>query len=270
MEQRTASKNAARMFLDHFGLLPGRTDVLSLSRIVDEFSRIPWENLTKFLVKASGIPREGRLRSPDIVIRQHIEDGTGGTCFSLTDTLGAVLSFAGFRCFPVMADMNHGMNIHCALSVFTSDGERYLADPGYLVPLPVRIPRGIAAGTEIHGQRMVWEPSAGDSYDLFTMEDGGRTWRYRVRMAPVDREEFVLHWQNSFEAAGMNSLHANLRLDRQRLSAHNMNLRRTDGVDRSNEKLRDRYPLMMEENFGISRRIAMEAETEWRRSCLVR
>jgi arylamine N-acetyltransferase len=270
VEHHTASENAARMFLDHFGLLPGRTDALNLSRIVDEFSRIPWENLTKFLVKARGIPRERRLRSPDVLIRQHIEDGTGGTCFSLTDTLGAVLSFAGFRCFPVMADMNHGMNIHCALSVLTSDGERYLADPGYLVPVPVRIRRGLGARAEIDGQRLVWEPSAGDSYDLFTIEGGSRTWRYRVRMAPVGREEFVLHWQDSFEATGMNSLHANLRMDRQRLSAHNMNLRRIEGGDSSNEKLRDRYPLMMEENFGISRSVALEAETEWRRSCLVR
>jgi arylamine N-acetyltransferase len=176
----------------------------------------------------------------------------------------------GFGCFPVMADMRHGRNIHCALLVEDSDGTRYLADPGYLVPVPVRILPGREASLTIRGQRLVWKPSSGDSYDLYTSDGGNTAWRYRVRTTPVCRGEFIRHWQSSFDDTGMNSLHANLRSDTQRISAHNMNLRRTDGLSSSNEKLRGRYSECMHQNFGISRAIALEAEAEWRRACLAR
>lgn len=270
MEDRRIMNRAAGMFFDHFGLLPGRADRDLLHRIVAEFARIPWENLTKFLVKARGLPPEGRLRLADRVIAEHLEHGTGGTCFSLTEALSAILSFAGFRCHPVMADMSHGRNIHCALTVFTGSGERYLADPGYLVPLPVSLPEGEGCSLEIPGQEMVWEPGDGNSYDLVTLDGGNRTWRYRVRMTPVDREEFLGHWQRSFDATGMNSLHANYRADGRRISAHNMNLRCAYEHGTGNEKLGEGYAEGIEKHFGISRLIAMEAEREWREACRAR
>lgn len=270
MEDRHIMNTAAGMFFDHFGLLPGRADRDLLHRIVAEFARIPWENLTKFLVKSLGLPPKGRLRLADRVITEYLEHGTGGTCFSLTEALGAILSFAGFQCRPVMADMSHGMNIHCALTVFTGSGERYLADPGYLVPLPVGLPEGKECRLQVPGQEMIWEPAAGNSYDLVTLEGGNRTWRYRLRLSPVDREEFLRHWQRSFDATGMNSLHANFRADGRRISAHNMNLRFVEGDGTRNEKLGGDYAADMEKHFGISRRIALQAEREWREACRAR
>jgi arylamine N-acetyltransferase len=255
------------MFLDHFGLSPVAPDRDELESILAEFSRIPWENLTKYLQKAMCIPPGDRLRDPHAVISGHIHQGTGGTCFSLTEALGAILSFTGFRCAPVMADMHHGRNIHCGLAVHTSDGGRFLADPGYLVPFPVPLVRGRETEMDIHGQKLLWKPSGGDVFDLSTSDGGGFSWRYTVRMDPVGRKEFLGHWQESFDASGMNSLHANLRVGPQRISAHNMNLRRTDCRGKRNEKLRDSYSLSMEQNFGISRRIAMQAEAEWTRAC---
>lgn len=270
MEDRRMVNTTPGLFFDHFGLLPGRADRDLLHRIVAEFARIPWENLTKFLVKARGLPPGDRLRLADRVISEHLEYGAGGTCFSLTEALGAVLAFAGFRCRPVMADMRHGRNIHCALSVMTGSGERYLADPGYLVPLPVNLSEGEGGRLEMPGQEMVWEPAQGDSFDLVTLDGGNRTWRYRVRMSPVDREEFLGHWQRSFDATGMNSLHANYRAEGRRIYAHNMNLRCVEGDGARNEKLAGGYAEGIEKHFGISRRIALEAEREWRESCRAR
>jgi arylamine N-acetyltransferase len=258
------------MFLDHFGIVPGKPDAELLHRIVASFSAIPWENLSKYLVKLDKIDAEERLRLSEVVIGQHIDSGTGGTCFSLTEALGAILEFTGFRAAPVMADMSHGANIHCALSVITPDGRRYLADPGYLIPLPVELRTGNAFRLGLAGETLIWKPLRRDVYDLVTVDGDRETWRYRVRMKPVTHSEFISHWTASFDATGMNSLHANLRSENGRISAHNMNLRLAEAGERINRKLRRDYGGLIQEYFGIDRSVALRAEEEWRRSCLDR
>lgn len=271
MDDKQRMRKVAAMFFDNFGISPDRPDRDSLQIILNHFSRIPWENLTKFLIKAQRFPEENRLRLADTVISEHIENGAGGTCFSLTETLGAILSSAGYQCHPVMADMNHGKNIHCALSVTTGDGMWFLADPGYLVPVPVLMESGKVSQVDTSLQTLVWEPSErGNSYDLYTVDGDIRKWKYRIRMNPVSPAEFRNHWQRSFDAIGMNSLHLNCRNEDGRLSAHNLNLRRVDSRGNSNEKLRGSYPEKVEAYFGLSREIAEAAEKEWVRSCLDR
>lgn len=256
------------MFFDHFCISPGRPDRDSLRIILSHFSRIPWENLTKFLIKAQRFPAENRLRLADTVISEHIEKGAGGTCFSLTEALGTILSSAGFHCRPVMADMNHGKNIHCALSVISQDGSLFLADPGYLVPVPVLMEAGKTSQFDTFSQTLVWEPAeTGNSFNMYTVDGENKNWKYRIRMDPVNSSEFRSHWQRSFDATGMNSLHLNCRTGEGRLSAHNLNLRRVDSSGNTNEKLRDSYPRKVEAYFGLSREIAEAAEREWERSC---
>ncbi len=264
-------RQAATMFFDHFCISPDRPDRDSLQIILSHFSRIPWENLTKFLIKAQRFPAENRLRLADTVISEHIEKGAGGTCFSLTEALGTILSCAGFYCHPVMADMNHGKNIHCALSVIGEDGILFLADPGYLVPVPVLMEPGKVSKVDTSLQTLSWEPSERDNFfDLYTVDGEIRNWKYRIRMDPVSPAEFRSHWQRSFDATGMNSLHLNCRNEEGRLSAHNLNLRRVNSQGNTNEKLRDSYPEKVEAYFGLSREIAEAAEEEWERSCLDR
>ena len=271
MYDKQRMRHAAAMFFDHFCISPDNPDRDSLRMILFHFSHIPWENLTKFLNKAQRFPAENRLRLADTVISEHVEKGAGGTCFSLSEALGAILSFAGFQCHPVMADMNHGRNIHCALSVTTGDGLLFLADPGYLVPEPVLMEPGKTSQIETSLQTLVWKPSeSADSFDLYSVNGDVRNWRYRIRMDPVSSTEFRSHWQRSFDATGMNSLHLNCRSEEGRLSAHNLNLRRVTSHGNTNEKLRDSYPGKVEEYFGLSREIAEAAYKEWERSCLDR
>ena len=271
MYDKQRMKQAAAMFLDHYCISPGKPDRDSLRMILFHFSRIPWENLTKFLIKTQRFSAENRLRLADTVISEHIEKGAGGTCFSLTETLGVILSYAGFQCRPVMADMNHGRNIHCALSVIVNEGMLFLADPGYLVSEPVLMEPGKVTQVDTSLETLVWEPSEKDnSYDLYSVDGGIRNWKYRIRMNPVSSVEFRSHWQRSFDATGMNSLHLNCRNEDGRLSAHNLNLRRVTSRGRTNEKLKGSYPEKVEAYFGLSREIAEAAEKEWVRSCLDR
>ncbi len=268
MEDKQRMRQAASMFYDHYSVSPDKPDEDSLRRIITYFSNVPWENLTKFLVKAQRIPVEKRLRLADTVISEHIENGAGGTCFSLTEALSVILSYAGYHCSTVMADMNYGKNIHCALSVVTGDGNMYLADPGYLVPEPVLIEPGKTALVKTSWQKLVWEPSEnGNCYDLYSVDGDRKDWKYHIRMDPVTPGEFRSCWQRSFDSTGMNSLHLNHGNQDGRLSAHNLNLRRVSSSGKTNEKLKNSYAEKIEEYFGLSRKVAEAAEKEWVEAC---
>jgi arylamine N-acetyltransferase len=259
-------KPTVSRFLDHYGIIPDRPGSDTLGIVLSEFSNIPWENLTKFLCKSQTIPAEKKLRLADTVINENIEMGAGGTCFSLTEALGTVLSGLGYHCRPVMADMKHGKNIHCALAVETEDGELFLADPGYLVPVPVPVQAGKVSRVDTPWQKLVWEP-AGNTFDLYSIDGDFRNWRYRIRMEPVSPAEFMHHWLRSFDSTGMNSLHLNRGSGNQRLSAHNMNLRKASSHGNSNEKLRQDYGIKIEKYFGLSSELAEAALREWEESC---
>ncbi|MCK4504837.1 MAG: arylamine N-acetyltransferase [Candidatus Aegiribacteria sp.] len=271
MADRRKITRTAAMFFDYFDLVPDDSKKDSLQKIVQCFSNIPWENLTKFLAKAQLTKKENRLRLPGTVISEHIQNGAGGTCFSLTATLGEIIGAAGYTCNPVMAEMQHGKNIHCALSIITPDGNRFLADPGYLVPVPIPLEPRQNTRLDVYGQKLIWEPdSDGESYDMYTIEGENKQWRYKIWMKPVSLTEFRRHWQMSFDATGMNSLHLNRLREDRRLSAHNLNLRIVVKERKHNEKLRDNYSEQIEKYFGLNRTVADAAFREWRKSCLDR
>jgi arylamine N-acetyltransferase len=268
MSNHRKTSRAAAMFFDHFDLVPDDGEKDSLRKIVQSFSYIPWENLTKFLAKAQLAEKENRLRLPGTVINEHIQNGAGGTCFSLTAALGEVLESAGYTCNPVMAEMQHGKNIHCALLIITPDGTRFLADPGYLVPVPIPLETGKNTRLDVYDKKLIWEPdSDGESYDMYTIEGENKQWRYKVLMKPISLSEFRMHWQKSFNATGMNSLHLNCRSEDRRLSAHNLNLRIVAKEGKQNEKLRDNYSGKIEKYFGLNRTVADAAYKEWRKLC---
>lgn len=254
------------IFHDHFGILPGRPDMDSLFDISALFGQLPWENLTKFLRKA----RVGALRrTPEEVLREHVELGAGGTCFSLTEALGEILASSGFRTRPVMGDMQHGTNIHCAVLVEMPGGENYLLDPGYLVREPVRLDPGTETILKSGSETLVYRTEDGNSWDMFTSGFEGCRHRYRIKLAKVSRDSFRQFWNDSFDAPGMNGLHLSRAVDGVRLYAHNQNLRVVDSRGKRNVKLRSDYADRIAEAFGISRDIASMAWEELGRArCL--
>lgn len=249
-------KRHTDVFFDHFKLLP-RRGVDGLHDVAAAFSRIPWENLTKFLLKARG---EERLRMPGEVFEGHARDGSGGTCYSLTEALGSVLSVCGWRVRPLTGHMRHGRNIHCALLAESGEGV-FLLDPGFVVPLPVRMKED-GGVLDLPGRRLVWTPKA-DGWDLHSVENTGRPqWRYHLESRELSRNEFIAFWKESFNAPGLNSLHINLSLPDRRLSAHNGNLRIAGKVERENRKLAVDYGSSVAEAFGLSASLAGEAWSE--------
>lgn len=247
------------MFFQHFGLSPGGSRE-NVHRIGEAFGEVPWENLTKFLLKARG---EIRPRDPEEVMLGHVTRGTGGTCYSLTETLGTVMAACGLSARPLTGHMHHGRNIHCALLV-QGKGNRYILDPGYVVPGAVELSDDRRGELSLPGRKMIWEPVHG-GWKLFTEENGVRRHRYTLEERVLSRREFILYWMDSFAASGLNSLHLNRPGPMGgRISAHNHNLRIVEENGTRNLKLTEDYPGLLEREFGISPEIAGAA---WKELC---
>ena len=253
-------EKAAEIFFEHFGLTPGGS-AADIYRIGETFGKVPWENLTKFLMHSSG---ENRPRLADEVMEDHVNFGTGGTCYSLTETLGTVLAACGFSARPLTGHMKHGRNIHCALLVEGEAG-RFLLDPGYVVPGAVKLSDSGCGQIETQGRKMFWTPVAGGG-ELHTVENGKNQLRYKLESRILSREEFVRYWEKSFDSSGLNSLYLNMAGSAGgRISAHNENLRIIGEAGKKNQKLTDDYARKIELSFGISSDIAEAAWTELQR-----
>ncbi|MBU1699267.1 MAG: arylamine N-acetyltransferase [Candidatus Eisenbacteria bacterium] len=273
------SKTSA-IFIDLYNIRPKTPDLHLLGEVSHQFANLPWENLTKFIKKhqpanphrpgsdAQILPpsETAPLRRSEEVIGDHALVGTGGTCFSLTNALRRITGDLGFKTYPVMADMKHGANIHCALMVELGD-RRFLLDPGYLVPEPISLNSARATTIRLPGYRLEYRPvNQGKEIGLYMVNDRGEeTYRYRLRPWGIPEENFIQFWIQSFETSGMNQLHLNRVTSDARLSAHGMNLRVDTGRDKENVKLRGSYAEQIAARFGISQKIAQCAVEEWER-----
>jgi arylamine N-acetyltransferase len=244
----SGGREAREILLGHFKLPPGSAELEMLRRIVECYSNLPYENLTKIIKKFTANSPDERLRGPVEVVSGYVERRTGGTCFSLTYCLGSMLSSAGYRCYPVMADMKRP-NIHCALVVEMSE-RRYLVDPGYLVGEPVEL-SGKPVRIETTFGVVEIRPREGHRYDLFTLEGDDRKWRYTVRTVPVSHAAFMRFWQDSFALPMMNNLLLTRLTPQGHLYIKNHHLRMKSPSGKMNENIRNGFEERIAADFGI-------------------
>lgn len=247
---------AREIFLGHFGLPPGNPELETLRAIVTSYSNLPYENLTKIIKKFTALSPDERLRGPVEVVSGYVERHTGGTCFSLTYCLGSMLSSAGYRCCPVMADMKRP-NIHCALVVEMHE-RRYLVDPGYLVGEPVEL-AGKPVRIETTFGVVEIRPRQGERYDLFTLEGDDRKWRYTVRTVPVSHAAFMRFWQDSFALPMMNNLLLTRLTPQGHLYIKNHHLRMKGAQGKANENIRSGFESRIAAEFGIPPDVTAQA-----------
>ena len=248
--------NAKQLFFDHFSLPSGDPEYDLLRSVASHFSKLPYENLTKIITKYTIDDPDKRLRGPEDVVSGYIGNHTGGTCFSLTWCLGSILSGAGYRCYPVMADMKRA-NIHCALVVH-SGNKRYIIDPGYLLGEPVELGSAPVSIPTAFGT-VELRPKGIQSYDLLTVTGSDKKWRYRVRTTPVAQTQFIRYWKESFSLPMMNSLQLTKLTGNGHLyiKNHHLRLRRDDL--KINENIRKNLESRIESEFGISQEVTAEA-----------
>jgi arylamine N-acetyltransferase len=261
------ARDAIRLFQDRYGPLPQRASLDDLCELLWHFSHLPYENLSKILAWQGGeLPP--RLRGPAVVMAEHLELGTGGTCFSLTELLRHLVRAAGFACQPVMAHMRHGPNIHCALKVLVG-ARAYVVDPGYLVRQPLPLDRTMPPGLPRPGQaRLVVAGSVGmvpanipaGDFDLFTLEAEGLRWRYRIVDQEVSPAAFLRHWEASFFQPSMHALLASRRSEEGEFHfLHNHKLRRLTIESKSTTNIRRMLEDSVQQIFGIDPRVTRQA-----------
>src|SRR4030042_6413676 len=163
----SAHETAVKKFIEYFNVDFRLKNLELLNEIVQKFSRIPYENITK-IINSYEIPdQDARLRYPEEIIEEHIKLAAGGTCFSLVYYLSRILEELEFSCKTCMADMNYGANIHCAI-VVSMNGEEFLVDPGYLLtePMKLSVNSSVVHETATNSVQIVPENS---DYNVYTI-----------------------------------------------------------------------------------------------------
>ena len=260
----TSDSPALGLFREHFGL-PSETFLDAspeslLEAVARSFARIPYENLTKIVKdEREGAPERAR-RGPLEVLRDHIELGTGGTCFSLTAAMLHVLRGLGFSAEPLLADRPYGVNTHCAITV-DLNGSPHLIDPGFLIVKP--IPLEITAETRIEtpfNELTLLPGRGGTTLELSTAQDGRRTPRITFKTDPVDSSELLRAWDASFEWDMMRyPLLTRVQGGRQLyLQGNRFQIRTRAGAERRRVDATE-LPRLIEEHFGLRSTVAVTA-----------
>jgi len=253
-------RETARRFLSLCGENRRTPSLAVLGRILRAYTRLPYENLSKVIHfcrgRAGGLPE---VRLPETVFAEHAEHNLGGTCFSLTFFLQSILKAAGFACYPVMADMRAGRNVHCALVVIL-EARRYLVDPGYLLTQPLELRqapvRQIAGHT---GVALRYDPIE-ERYDLFTYDARESKWRYCFVDRPAPPDIFLQHWLASFHGSGMRGLCLSKRTDGCLLFVHGDFMRETTTNGKTNFNIKRSFHATLFERFGIDAQVVEQAQ----------
>jgi arylamine N-acetyltransferase len=185
-------------FMAHYAIQAGGSPRQLLESVVNAFAGLPYENITKIIKRAQSGSSEKARRYPEEVIRDHIDWGTGGTCFSLTFTLLHLLRGLGWRVECILADRRYGQDTHCALLVWI-EGIPHLLDPGFLIVHPIPLPSigEQPIETDFNSLMLSMDMNPG-RISLSTVRRGLKTYRLTYKISPVDAGEFFKAWDASF------------------------------------------------------------------------
>ena len=252
--------DSVRYFQDFFQLRLGKADLPTLQKILEKFATIPYENISKIIKLSRSWENENKLRFPEEVMDDHANFRLGGTCFSLTFFLETILLHQGFQCYPVMADMKAGKNIHCAIIVLF-DNKKFLADPGYLLNTPMemnpqqpRIYRTPTTGVELQFNQGL------GCYQLFTFNKEKMTWRYNFVDRPCPSDEFLTHWQASFIKPSMHGICLTKIQNDGYIFIHKNFMRETTFTAKRNFNIKQNYHQTIQEIFGIDKQLIEQAQ----------
>ncbi len=158
-------------------------------------AKVPFENASKIVRHAEVEDPEKKPRTPDVFWRDHLELGTGGTCFARVAAFDALLSGLGFRTRRTLGRVRQAGD-HAALFVETPEGER-IADVGF--PLPVLLAARPGSVETPTGALVVAESAeqGGFAVDFEGgVPEGPRA--IAIGRATAPEEVFREHWRRTF------------------------------------------------------------------------
>jgi hypothetical protein len=108
-------------------------DIRGLVAVFDAFNRVvPFESASKIRRNAAVEILAEKPRVPEVFWSEHLELGTGGTCFARVAAFAELAKALGFESRKIVGSIGTPSS-HAAL-LFSLDGRTWLADVGY--PLP--------------------------------------------------------------------------------------------------------------------------------------
>ena len=257
----TAHHEGVERFLEFFKLQRKKPDLIFLQELLLHFSNLPYENLSKIIKLDNDWDSENKIRLPEELIENYISYKLGGTCFSLTFFLQSILNYCGFICYPVMAEMRAGKNIHCCLIVVLGS-VKYLVDPGYLLKKPMEInpEKNQLINNKFAGVKLEFDQK-NQSYNLFTFNNFETKWRYRFQDKPVTDDEFLRHWLASFKWNSMHRLYLSKTIDEGIFFVCGNFMRKTTFDGKQNFNIKNNFHEAIHDVFGIDKELSEQAMT---------
>lgn len=228
-----------------------------LKSILFSFSELPYENVSKLISFAENGDVEKAMRGPETVWEGYRMYGLGGTCFSLTFFLRALLHHCGFKTLYFLADMKVARECHCGLIV-QEGGKNYLIDPGYLIPHPIDLSMvPCRCATHLNDIIVVYE---NDNYHIYTETiHAGRKLRYVISSIFEIDDIFFAAWKRSFSLNSMNSLCLNRIFGNEQIYFHRDKIRLTSRYEKKNIKNSESTIELISDYFNIDAHIIQHA-----------
>ncbi|HEX7880676.1 MAG TPA: hypothetical protein VF720_14770 [Candidatus Eisenbacteria bacterium] len=159
--------------------------------------RVPFENLTKLIHRATAPTIEAARRPAPVFWREHLEMGAGGTCFSTTEAFGQLLAAVDLEARPIFCHLRaERRHAHVALIVETEHGPR-LCDTGYALAAPMPLPGRLAVRRKTRHYEMELRPGVDGEHLLFLEDWKGRRFRYQFRDVEITPEQWFGAWDDS-------------------------------------------------------------------------
>ncbi len=156
-------------------------------------AKVPFENASKILRDAAVTEFDSKPRPPEVFWRDHLELGTGGTCFARVAAFEALLQELGFRTRRALGRVRNPED-HAVLFVETRDGET-IVDVGF--PLPALLPARTGRAETPTGALRV---EAGEEGFAIAFEggvpEGPRS--IEIGSATAPGEAFLARWRQTY------------------------------------------------------------------------
>ena len=219
-------------------------------------ARVLFESATKILRDARVSESREKPRHPEAFWREHLERGSGGTCFARVAAFDALLSELGFEVARLLGGVERDFD-HAALCVRLGD-KQWICDVGF--PLPALLPWGAGAVETSLGTLAVSRTPRGFHVSWGRGVPAGPS-EIEIFGEPASEAEFEHRWRDTFRKGTrfLSSVRLSRQTNEQIVSFARGEIRVDDRHTRLSVPITQARPQRLAEIFGIDAPLLQEA-----------